>query len=109
MSDVSNQRASAESSFPVTSDNPLNNRAEVFVMLIIQGLYPGKGSMIRLAKDLSTYTGRNISRQMVSMALTGYRTTDASKALITETKNYLKERALTAGQYLRVHIHNVTS
>jgi len=109
MSDVSCQRTSSESSFPVTSDNQLNNRAEVFVMLIIQGLYPGKGSMTRLAKDLSAYTGRNISRQMVSMALTGYRTTDASKALITEIRNYLKERALTAGHCLCVHIHNVTS
>jgi hypothetical protein len=80
-------------------------RKQIFVMLIDQSLFPAKGAMVRLAGEVSAYCGRTISRQLVSMALTGYRTFPASRQLLQEIKKYLEKRSLTVSHNHSVRLH----
>jgi hypothetical protein len=67
-------------------------RKEVFKQLIDQDMFLVSGSMVRLAKEVSSRYCRKISRQMVSMALTGYRSGESSRLLLQDIKRYLDEQ-----------------
>jgi hypothetical protein len=96
---------STGSCHPAEGDDFIHLRKQILVMLIDQSLFPAKGAMVRLARDVSAYCGRTISRQLVSMALTGYRTFPASRQLLQEIKNYLEKRSMTVSHNNYKNLH----
>ena len=90
---------------PVGSEQSTDIRKEVFKQLIDQDMFLVSGSMVRLAKEVSSRYGRKISRQMVSMALTGYRSGESSRSLLLAIKQYLDEQKMTVRRLAGDDIH----
>ena len=67
-------------------------RKEVLHLMIDLDL-PLKNSIELLARELSAFTGRQISRNSLTMALAGYRTSAAYFEYLSSLKQYLQESA----------------
>jgi hypothetical protein len=68
-------------------------RKEVKKLMIDLGLDVRKrGAMPRLAEDLTNRTGRKISRNTLSMALSGFRETAGYCKLLEDLRDMLTER-----------------
>jgi hypothetical protein len=99
------QQPPSQSSESATSHATSDIRKEIFKMLIDMDMFLVSGSMVRLAKAISTHYGRKISRQMISMALTGYRSGESSQSLLEDIKQYLDQQKMTVSHLIGDDIH----